>query len=962
MKKNVSILLFLFVLIPLSFSVQSCAENDIFENMTSGGALPDDDPRSDIDSVSSWRHYDYVYKPDVVEISDAQLNALIIDTEFGVILPGVSSIKFEPDIDRSLIPNVGEILLCNTDKPQTPFGIAGRVTSITHGANSIEVKLAPVELTDVYEYLDLDERLNMEQLANTPIIIETDGVGNARTLSEEEFFEGAPSCYAAYQQNKSENARLSSKPQRLVTNPIKDDFDFEVNLGSNTQFAGKCKYGAFKYIDFVLVAKKKSDIIGSFSNSLSAKLGVKCKFKTAYNKIRVENGEVVEKLSEVGLEIGLETSIGGKISLKCFELPLPVIRVCIPTHIPTFTMGLMYQFSVGMQGNINAELGHKANASYMFKLNELEAGSNELNNESEANVVNKDKSPFYIQSENIKISELKFEGNVYIENKFMLVPVSANIMIPAAAQITPKFTFGTEIDFANKDLYKDNPEVTLSGDVKVECGLLEISNDGLGSIFQFLGLQMSGDANAKYEMPKFFFSKSKTFNPLSIDLFHVFPQVINPSVVRTKDSPIATLEYESSPFYLLSNPFTTVQSLQPSYIESFKVVNQDYINGNTDESNVIGFFKPEYTYHKEGTLRDFFKVEISGLVDDIKYYAIPVIKVFGLLTYEGEKILLRDSMLRLSIIGPVTHSFANIEQPQYKEYISVKYGLGGSISKIDNRMQDTEARYLYDSNSDLKELKYYEYDYYSESNVDGTESSIRYLDYCTKYYNISVDKKTGVLVSCSSQDYDYKTNSIDGNGRLKCYYDDKMHLSSIVSNDGVMSFNWDNDGRLLSVESDDGDGSTLSIEYTYAKEGKYPNTHGQWTPNLSLWGDFLAFSHLIGRAPSELPSKIKVTDICVYDGNTVIDTWENEIAYDYNHDGSVLVENVTETIYYRDENNTTQKEIYKWKVPYGYLNISISDEQLQRDQNLGITRSAFVSDSNHRKMRKVRSIFNKRRK
>ena len=85
MKKNVSILLFLFVLIPLSFSVQSCAENDIFENMTSGGALPDDDPQSDIDSVSSWRHYDYVYKPNVVEISDAQLNALIIDTEFGVI-------------------------------------------------------------------------------------------------------------------------------------------------------------------------------------------------------------------------------------------------------------------------------------------------------------------------------------------------------------------------------------------------------------------------------------------------------------------------------------------------------------------------------------------------------------------------------------------------------------------------------------------------------------------------------------------------------------------------------------------------------------------------------------------------------------------------------------------------------------------------------------------------------------
>ena len=961
MKKNVSILLFLFVLIPLSFSVQSCAENDIFENMTSGGALPDDDPRSDIDSVSSWRHYDYVYKPDVVEISDAQLNALIIDTEFGVILPGASSIKFEPDIDRSLIPNVGEILLCNTDKPQTPFGIAGRVTSITHGANSIEVKLSPVELTDVYEYLDLDERLNMEQLANTPIIIETDGVGDARTLSEEEFFEGAPSCYAAYLQNKAENARLSSKPQRLIPNPLKDGMDFNYAIDKNTQLNVNCiyKYKAGEYVDLKFTAKNKSDI----NSSLSVTLGFKCKLKTAYNKIRIVNGKVDKKLSEIGFDAGYEASFGGKISLKCFEIPFPLIRVNIPTTIPTVGMGLMYQFSTGMEGEINATLGYKGNMTYMFKINELEAGSVELNDESMANMANKDKSPFTIQTENGKISELKFKGNVYIENKFMLVPVMANIMTtPFGVEISPKFTFGTEIDFANKDLYKDNPEVTLDGKLKVEGGILEISKEGLGSIFQFLGAQISGTAGVKYDMPKFFISISKTFNPLSIDLFHVFPQVINPSVVRTKDSPMATLEYESSAVYLFNNAFTTAPSLQPAYIESFKVVNQDYINGNTDESNVIGYFKPEYTYHKEGTLRDFFKVEISGLVDDIKYYAIPVIKVFGLLTYEGEKILLRDSMQRLSVIGPVTHMFANIELPQYKEYMKIKYGPGGSISKIDNRINDTEAHYFYDSYSNLKELKYFEYDYVSDENSVET----RFLDCCTTYYNINVDKKTGVLISCSSRDYDYRTRSIDGYGNLKCYYDNQMRVRSVVSSGAgeytIVTFNWDNDGRLLSVKSDEGNGCSVVMEYTYAKEGKYPNKHGQWTSNLSLWGDFLAFSHLIGRAPSELPSKIKVTETDVYNGDTKVETWEQEMSYDYKPDGSVAVENVTEIYYYINENNKTQKEEYKWKVPYGYLNISISDEQLQKDQNLGKTRSASVSDSNLRKMRKVRSIFSKRRK
>jgi hypothetical protein len=164
------------------------------------------------------------------------------------------------------------------------------------------------------------------------------------------------------------------------------------------------------------------------------------------------------------------------------------------------------------------------------------------------------------------------------------------------------------------------------------------------------------------------------------------------------------------------------------------------------------------------------------------------------------------------------------------------------------------------------------------------------------------------------------------------------------------------------VKSDEGNGCSVVMEYTYAKEGKYPNKHGQWTSNLSLWGDFLAFSHLIGRAPSELPSKIKVTETDVYNGDTKVETWEQEMSYDYKPDGSVAVENVTEIYYYINENNTTQKEEYKWKVPYGYLNISISDEQLQKDQNLGKTRSASVSDSNLRKMRKVRSIFSKRRK
>ena len=961
MKKSASILLLLFVFIPLGMSVLSCAENDIFENMTSGGSLSDDDPQSEIDSVSSWRHYDYVYKPDVVEMTDAQLDALIIDTEFGVILPGVSAIKFEPDIDRSLIPNVGEILISSTDRAQTPFGIAGRVESITHGAKSIEVKLSPVELTDIYEYLDLEERLNMEQLANTPIFIETDGVGNVRSLSEEEFFERAPSCYAAYQQNNAENTSPSSKPQRLITNPVKDDFDFNVNLGANTSFSGTCKYSALKYVEFSLTAKQKSKVNSVQTNSFEITIGFKSKAKTAYNRIRIENGEVVEKLTDFGFDTEYEVSCAGEVSMNCFEIPLPVVRVSIPTSAPSACVGLMYQFVPGLKGDIKAKLGHKGNMTCMLKLNELGVECGELNNESSANLSNKDKSPFTIQAKDGPISELKFKGGFYIKNKFMLVPVLANVMTPAGVEILPKLTFGTEIDFANKDLYKDNPHVSLDADLKVEGGLLKVSKVGLGSTFQFFGVQKSGANGVKYDMPEFVWSKSKTIDINLVKVFPVFPQVINSAVVRTKNSPMATLEYESSPFYLLSNPFTTAPSLQPSYIDSFKVVNQDYINGDTDESNVIGSFKPEYTYHKEGTSRDFFKVEISGLVNDVKYYAIPVIKVLGL-AYEGEEIFLGDSMPRLSVIGPATHLFANIEMPQYMDYMQIKYGPSGCISKIDNRLSDTEAHYFYDSNSNLKELKCFEYDYVSDENSVET----RYLDYCTTYYNIKVDKKTGVLVSCSGQDYDYQTNSTDGYGNLKFYYDDQMHVRSIVSRGdgeyGIITFNWDNDGRLLSVKSDEGDGNSIVMEYSYAKDSKYPNRHGQWTSNLSLWGDFLAFAHLVGRAPSELPTKIKVIDTYVYGGETEVETWEQEMSYDMSPDGVVDVENVTETVYYTDENNKTQKEQYKWKIPYGYLRISITDEQLEKDQSLGVSRSASVSDSNSRKMRKVRSVFSKRRK
>lgn len=936
MKKSTLVIILFLLLFPLGLSLQSCMENYIVEPFSSDGA-PQDKNEVEIDSVSSWYKYDYIYKEGVVELSQELLDALYVDNKYGTILPGVNSISFRSDIDHALLPKVGDILVSKCEHSKTQFGLTGRVTVVNHLSSKVEVALEPVELTDIYEYLYLDVCLNKKQLENTPILLDTRSKGDVYQVSEDEFYENAPLCRAATQESEAENSM--SKPSR--TSIWKDMPSLEFNINKNTEGELKIeKSGSDGILLNILITAKEE------GSNLDKELSLNGKFvftpKRYRHKVVIENGVgQVENTTDLGLDIDAEIGLNADIALSsAFKISTPQVRLFIPIQTGV-GVGIMYQNDFGFDGKVNAGMTFKKHFSLIYPTKMIESYNESEGGDNTPTMLNTNDSKFPFQI-NPESKSFEIDGCVYIEPKFMLVGVVANLIGNVGGEFSSKFSLGTQVDLLNEDLYKETPMVTFDAKATLRGGLIKPETSGYDGVFIFL----TNSIDSKYKMPEFSWDVKKTFDVYSFNMFPVFPVIENACVTRLKGSPTATVRYESSQLYLLSNPFLATH-LRPAYIDSFKIVKKDYISGEKYDSNIIGVVKPKYVGSKDATLTDYYDLYIIGLVEDTDYYAVPVVKVFGFLTYEGNGIPLTDAMPRLSIIGPMESDLLGTTINQGSQYMTFKYGSNGKIEKIDNRLRDIEFHIISGSNP---KLKFYEYDYY-----DLSDFSSRHLDYCTTYSNLEIDKESGVLLSCVGVEYDYNTQTYDPMiERLKFYYDDQRHLTSVVSSftDSytITNFNWDDEGRLISIESLEDTGEGTYIQYTYDKSKKYPNKHGQWTTLTALWADALSFSHLLGKASSELPVKVVVTDTWWSGNDYDAETWQDDVTYKFNDDGSILSETIVEE--YEGEKAT-------FTLPYGYLKISIDNDQYIQDTLLGVTRSSSQSNSG---LRKVRSIFNHRHK
>ena len=164
----------------------SCGENYIDEPST-----PDTDASAgmEIDSISSKSVFNYVYNDDVVEISD-ELAEWIMPDE--LTFSEKQEIRFKPGLanHKELIPKIGQIIVSQPRGDQMPAGYMGRVTRTTPLGDAYVIDTEIVQLKDVYKDLELDYRLNAEQLRNTTAIMATSDYDYDQPLIWEEGDEG----------------------------------------------------------------------------------------------------------------------------------------------------------------------------------------------------------------------------------------------------------------------------------------------------------------------------------------------------------------------------------------------------------------------------------------------------------------------------------------------------------------------------------------------------------------------------------------------------------------------------------------------------------------------------------------------------------------------------------------------------------------------------------------------------
>lgn len=157
--KILSVLALLFV----AAMVVSCGENDILEPSVTN---KDNAEKLELDTVTSRFKYEYTYNDGVVELNDEHF-AWFDPSNVARVKQDVIYLK--ENTPEKFIPKKGDVFVVNNGSNSfLPFGYMGRVDWVDTDARPIAVHVKDATLEEVYKELDLDVRLNAEQMKNLP--------------------------------------------------------------------------------------------------------------------------------------------------------------------------------------------------------------------------------------------------------------------------------------------------------------------------------------------------------------------------------------------------------------------------------------------------------------------------------------------------------------------------------------------------------------------------------------------------------------------------------------------------------------------------------------------------------------------------------------------------------------------------------------------------------------------------
>lgn len=186
MKTKYSHLFIALVTLLSAMTIHSCGENEIIvPNKT------EEDTKLEIDSVSSHFKFEYTYNDDVIELTDEQIS--YVDLTRGEYFRP-SSIYLKSNTPKELIPKKGTILVVFTENEVYPLGLMSVVNSVTQLSDGILLDVSDATLEEVYKELDMDIRLNAEQIKQLKYASSSIGEPELEEINESDFFMDAPAC------------------------------------------------------------------------------------------------------------------------------------------------------------------------------------------------------------------------------------------------------------------------------------------------------------------------------------------------------------------------------------------------------------------------------------------------------------------------------------------------------------------------------------------------------------------------------------------------------------------------------------------------------------------------------------------------------------------------------------------------------------------------------------------------
>lgn len=868
--KILSVLALLFV----AAMVVSCGENDILEPSVTN---KDNADKLELDTVTSRFKYEYTYNDGVVELNDEHF-AWFDPSNVARVKQDVIYLK--ENTPEKFIPKKGDVFVVNNGSNSfLPFGYMGRVNWVDTDARPIAVHVEDATLEEVYKELDLDVRLNAEQMKNLPFAYAVIDDGSIEETTDE-----AAGNKILSHADKPGTGDKDNKKNPEIKVEINPDGSFKLALALAFDF--KSKNLTFKPNGYVSIRPLYNEKRVLIHDSMT------------YEDKRDEAWQInyngkIELVCDADKDLNKpnkKTNIVFKGHTFQAKLPLAALGIPGPMHL-----NIKYRPTVKLSGSVSTAIGLKGNNIIKFK--STSSQDEVIDSDSKTDLGWGNDFKFYFD-------RLKFSGSLATELNFF-----TNLSYtPVAGACKTTIALGGSADVFDRNLLRENPKIGLN-------------------ISSRLGAYITDPLKYEEEGPGIWVN----CEILNSDVLPIFPQFDYAYGSLDKKAHIGTFKYDTDIYYLLYP-----QSTNKMVKQNVTFVTKDWLENQLDKY-VVKTADSVAQQYKGFTTR--YMATVSGLKDNVKYYAVPTVTILDFMKYYGNPIPISEvPSQRICAIGP---DYAQTLVDGERMYMTIAYDEKGRPKRIFNTMNAMDTYISYDPLT-IKSRDYRINEY-----------GIREYDAPTYITNVVRDGKSGVMTSCRWHDN-------EDSGTNKFYYDDQYHITG-VSNSGTdgwstMKATWDKRGCLTNIHITDDTGSVTDFTYSYRDDDEYANTQGNWTLATGTFMDDFVFGRLLGRAPSHLPTKLVITSI---------DKEPNQPATT-----SVTSCNISYKFAGHEENRYIESE--KWSVredgdsysltmPYAYRNITVDEDVLKNDKAVGMNRSMSAKQKSQvaslaRIMRKLRLL------